>query len=47
MIKLHKIPVNNMSITQEHVLEALKTVPEPDLKKDLVTLNMIKDILVD
>lgn len=36
-----------MSITQEQVLEALKTVPEPDLKKDLVTLNMIRDIAID
>jgi len=36
-----------MLITKEQVLEALKTVPEPDLKKDLVTLNMIRDILID
>jgi ATP-binding protein involved in chromosome partitioning len=47
LIKLHKIPVNKMSITQEQVLEALKTVPEPDLKKDLVTLNMIRDIAIN
>lgn len=31
-------------ITQEKVLEALSNVMEPDLGKDLVTLNMIKDI---
>jgi len=31
-------------ITQEQILKALSTVQEPDLKKDLVTLNMIKDI---
>jgi len=36
-----------MLITKEQVLEALRTVPEPDLKKDLVTLNMIRDILID
>jgi ATP-binding protein involved in chromosome partitioning len=36
-----------MSITQEHVLAALKTVPEPDLKQDLVTLNMIRDIVIE
>lgn len=31
-------------ITKEQVLAALATVEEPDLKKDLVTLNMIRDI---
>lgn len=36
-----------MSITKEKVLEALSYVQEPDLKKDLVTLNMIKDVLVE
>ena len=36
-----------MAITKEQVLKALGTVQEPDLKKDLVTLNMIKDIAVD
>lgn len=36
-----------MSITKEKVLEALSYVQEPDLKKDLVTLNMIKDVEVD
>lgn len=33
-----------MNITKEHILRALSTVEEPDLKKDLVTLNMIQDI---
>ena len=36
-----------MSITQEQVLKALSYVEEPDLKKDLVTLNMIQDIQID
>jgi ATP-binding protein involved in chromosome partitioning len=36
-----------MSITKEQVLEALKNVDDPDLKKDLVTLGMIKDLEVD
>jgi ATP-binding protein involved in chromosome partitioning len=36
--------MGEFSITQEHILKALSTVQEPDLKKDLVTLNMIKDI---
>ena len=34
-------------ITKERVLEALSNVQEPDLGKDLVTLNMIKDIEID
>jgi len=36
-----------MKITKEQVLEALKHVEDPDLKKDLVTLGMIKDLVVD
>jgi ATP-binding protein involved in chromosome partitioning len=31
-----------MNITKQQVLDALKNVEEPDLKKDLVTLNMIR-----
>lgn len=34
-------------ITKEQVLTALSHVEEPDLKKDLVTLNMIEDIVID
>src|SRR5205085_843096 len=34
-------------MTQEKVLEALGNVQEPDLGKDLVTLNMIKDIHIE
>jgi ATP-binding protein involved in chromosome partitioning len=36
-----------MEITKELVLEALKNVDDPDLKKDLVTLGMIKDLEVN
>lgn len=36
-----------MPITKEQVLKALSTVEEPDLHKDLVTLNMIKDVEVN
>ncbi len=36
-----------MNITKEQVLEALKNVDDPDLKKDLVTLGMIKDLEVE
>jgi ATP-binding protein involved in chromosome partitioning len=34
-------------ITEEIVLKALSNVQEPDLGKDLVTLNMIKDIIIN
>jgi ATP-binding protein involved in chromosome partitioning len=30
----------------EEVLKALGNVQEPDLKKDLVTLNMVRDIII-
>src|SRR5687768_11054672 len=33
-------------MTKEKVLEALSTVQEPDLGKDLVTLNMVRDIRI-
>src|SRR5258707_12730026 len=36
-----------MNITKEQVLQALGHVEEPDLKKDLVTLNMTQDIKID
>jgi ATP-binding protein involved in chromosome partitioning len=36
-----------MNITKEQVLAALSHVEEPDLKKDLVTLNMIEDVRID
>ena len=34
-------------MTEEKILAALSNVQEPDLGKDLVTLNMIKDILIE
>ncbi len=36
-----------MSLTKDDILKALSTVNDPDLKRDLVTLNMIRDIEVD
>ena len=36
-----------MSITKEAILSALATVNDPDLKKDLVSLQMIKDVTVE
>lgn len=35
-----------MSISKEEIIKALGTVHDPDLKKDLVTLNMVRDIVV-
>ena len=34
-------------MTTEEILKALSNVQEPDLGKDLVTLNMIKDVLIN
>jgi ATP-binding protein involved in chromosome partitioning len=36
-----------MQITHEQVVYALSQVEEPDLKKDLVTLGMIRDVAID
>jgi ATP-binding protein involved in chromosome partitioning len=36
-----------MSITREQVISALSYVEDPDLKKDLVTLNMIEDVVIE
>lgn len=34
-------------MTKEKVLEALSNVQEPDLGKDIVTLNMVRDIVIE
>ncbi len=36
-----------MSITQKDVLKALSVVEDPDFKKDIVTLGMVKDVDID
>ncbi len=36
-----------MNFTKDDILKALSTVQEPDLHKDLVTLNMIQDLQFD
>lgn len=36
-----------MELTREHVLEALGTITEPDLKKDIVSLNLIEDLKIE
>ena len=34
-------------MTEEAILQALSNVQEPDLGKDLVTLNMVKDVKIN
>jgi ATP-binding protein involved in chromosome partitioning len=36
-----------MSVSKAAILEALKNVQEPDLKKDLVSLNLVKILSVE
>lgn len=36
-----------MEITEKNILQALSHVQEPDLKKDLVTLGMIRDVAIE
>jgi ATP-binding protein involved in chromosome partitioning len=43
----NKILIVLKMITQQQVLDALSNVQEPDLGKDLVTLNMVKDIEIN
>lgn len=36
-----------MTITNQNIIQALSTVNDPDLKKDLVTLKMIEEIVIN
>jgi ATP-binding protein involved in chromosome partitioning len=36
-----------VSVTEEQVLAALRTVQDPDLHKDIVTLQFVKDVRID
>ncbi len=36
-----------MEITKEKILDALRNVDDPDLKKDIVTLGMVRDLVVE
>jgi ATP-binding protein involved in chromosome partitioning len=38
--------MSNTEITEERILDALRTVQDPDLHKDLVSLNMIKNVRI-
>lgn len=42
---MHKIIC--MAITKEQVIDALRNVDDPDLKKDIVTLGMLQDVVVN
>src|SRR5262249_43824084 len=35
------------TLTRDAVMEALRTVNDPELHKDLVTLNMVKSVMVE
>src|SRR6185503_1004170 len=36
-----------MALSKQQVIDALRTVKDPELFKDIVTLNMVKDVVVD
>ncbi|MCA9572908.1 MAG: DUF59 domain-containing protein, partial [Myxococcales bacterium] len=36
-----------MPVEPSHVLDALRTVQDPDLHQDLVTLGFVRDLRVD
>src|SRR3954454_11647796 len=36
-----------MALTRDQVMSALRTVQDPELFKDIVTLNMVKDVRID
>lgn len=36
-----------MKVDKELILKALKNVIDPDLKRDIVTLNMVKEIRIE
>src|SRR6476660_9171983 len=38
---------NSMALQREQVIAALRTVQDPELFKDIVTLNMVKDVKVE
>src|ERR1700747_3023879 len=41
------VPQSRFMVHQDDILNALRKVQEPELHKDLVTLNMVRDLAVD
>jgi ATP-binding protein involved in chromosome partitioning len=39
--------IKTLAMTEQDILKALSNVQEPDLGKDLVTLNMVRDIVIN
>src|SRR4030081_115196 len=46
-MRLDTKPKDIMPLDREQVIAILRTVKDPELFKDLVTLNMVKDIRID
>ena len=44
--EISKAHMADTEITQEQVIDALRTVQDPDLRKDIVSLGMIQDIRI-
>ena len=36
-----------MALTRDHIMAALQTVQDPEVPKDIVSLNMVKDVRID
>lgn len=47
IFRIFAAQISAMSITTEQVIEALRNVVEPDLKKDLISLGLVSQIKVD
>src|SRR5690242_8742047 len=39
--------IAKMSVTEAQVLDALRAVKDPDLHKDIVALNFVKDVQIE
>ena len=35
------------TLTEDAIIDALRTVQEPELGRDIVTLDMVKDVVID
>ena len=46
-LNLYKISIQKMAVTKKALLKALSNVQDPDLKQDLVTLDMIQNVKIE